>query len=179
MNLQPRLEDDLIILRPLRESDFEALYEVAKDPLIWEQHPISDRYEIEKFSGFFSDSIRSKGALILVEKTGKKVIGSTRFKRLNNVESAIEIGWSFLAREFWGGDYNKSMKNLMLNYAFSIVSDVVFYIDEKNIRSQKAVQKIGGKRIVEPNLRHLMRAGDVDWTYRITKDEWNKRNVNE
>ena len=50
MNLQPTLQNDLIILRPLRENDFEALYEVAKDPLIWEQHPSRERYKREVYS---------------------------------------------------------------------------------------------------------------------------------
>jgi len=111
MNLQPTLENDLIILRPLIEDDFEALYVVAKDPLIWEQHPCWDRYKREVFSEFFKESIRSKGALIIIDKSSNSIIGSTRFKPVNNVENAIEIGWSFLSRYYWGGKYNKSVSN--------------------------------------------------------------------
>ena len=95
MNLQPTLEDDLIILRPLKESDFDLLYSVAKDPLIWEQHPSNDRYKKVVFKEFFKDSLKSRGALIIFEKSSTKVIGITRFKPIHNVESVIEIGWSF------------------------------------------------------------------------------------
>ncbi|MEO1262844.1 MAG: GNAT family N-acetyltransferase [Bacteroidota bacterium] len=174
MNLQPTLADDLITLKPLEKHDFTALYNVAKDPLIWEQHPCHDRFKIDVFTTFFDDSIKSNGALVIVEQSSGKIIGSSRFKKIKNVEGAIEIGWSFLAREYWGGRYNKSMKELMINYAFNFVEDVIFYIGPKNIRSQKAVQKIGGKRITDAHLKHLMKNKGTDWTYRINKKDWRK-----
>jgi len=175
MNLQPTLEDNLIVLRPLIDDDFEELYEVAKDPLIWKQHPCHDRYIKEVYSDFFIDSIKSKGAFVVVEKSSKNIIGSTRFKKINNVENAIEIGWSFLSRDKWGGKFNKSMKKLMINYAFESLDNIIFYIGKKNIRSQKAVQKIGGKKIVESNLKHLIKRSETDWTYRITKENWKNK----
>ena len=175
MNLQPTLEDDLIILRPLHESDLEALYEVAKDPLIWEQHPCKDRYKREVFEELFEDSMKSKGTLIIIEKSSNKIIGSSRFKPVDNVENAIEIGWSFLSRKYWGGTYNKSMKKLMMDYAFEFVDDIIFYIGKDNIRSQKAVEKIGGQRIAEPHLQYLTKRKETDWTYRINKESWNPR----
>lgn len=174
MNLQPTLEDDLIILKPLNEGHFEELYDVAKDPLIWKQHPNYDRYKNEVYSVFFIESIKSKGAFIIIDKITSKVIGSTRFKKTDNVENAVEIGWSFLARDKWGGKYNRSMKKLMLDYAFEFVDDVIFYIGKDNIRSQKAVEKIGGKRIIEPHLKHLIKESEINWTYRINKEDWKK-----
>lgn len=174
MNLQPTLENDLIILRPLSENDFEKLYEVAKDPLIWEQHPNRDRYKREVYSEFFKDSTKSKGALIVIDKASDAIIGSTRFKPVNNVENAIEIGWSFLSRNYWGGRYNKSMKKLMIEYAFRFVEDIIFYIGKDNIRSQKAVEKIGGRRITETHSKHLVKVSKTDGTYRINKSDWEK-----
>jgi RimJ/RimL family protein N-acetyltransferase len=176
VNLQPTLENDLIILRPLRENDFEVLYKVAKDPLIWEQHPNRDRYKRVVYTEFFRDSIESKGALIVIDKSSNSIIGSTRFKPVNNVENAVEIGWSFLSRNYWGGQYNKSMKKLMIDYAFESMEDIIFYIDKNNIRSQKAVEKIGGRRIIETHLKHLIKASKNDWTYRINKEDWKKLN---
>ncbi len=176
MNLQPTLENDLILLRPLIENDFEGLYEVAKDPLIWKQHPCSDRYEREVYSEFFENSIKSKGALIVIEKSKHSIIGSSRFKPVKDVENAIEIGWSFLSRDYWGGNYNKSMKELMINYAFGFVEDIIFYIGKDNIRSQKAVEKIGGRRINGTHLKHLIKVSKTDWTYRINKADWEKVN---
>ena len=173
MNLQPTLEDDLIILRPLEENDFELLYEVAKDPLIWEQHPCKDRFKREVYTDFFKESIESKGALLIVDKVSNKVIGSTRFKPISGVDSAVEIGWSFLSRKYWGGVYNKSMKKLMIDYAFESIEDVIFYIGKENVRSQKAVEKIGGKRLTESH-KHLIKNSESDWTYRINKEDWNR-----
>ena len=174
MNLQPTLQNDLVILRPLRANDFTALYKVAIDPLLWEQHQIKDRYKNEVYTKFFADSIKSKGALIIIDKSSKDAIGSTRFQHLENVANAIEIGWSFISRKYWGGLYNKSIKKLMIDYALGFMTDVVFDIDRNNIRSQKAAEKIGGKRIIGPNLKHLVRFNETDWTYRINKEDWVK-----
>ena len=172
MNLQPTLENELVILRPLKESDFDALYVIAKDPLIWEQHPCKDRYTTNGYKDFFEESIDSGGALIVTDKSTNKVIGSSRFKHIENVQNAIEIGWSFLSREYWGGKYNKSVKKLMIDYAFRFMEDIIFYIGANNIRSQKAVEKIGGQRIVDPKFKHLIKVGDTDWTYRINRNDW-------
>ena len=101
MNLQPTLENEVIYLRPLKNDDYESLYTVAKDPLIWEQHPCSDRYKQKVFEEFFKESIESKGALIVIDKSNDSVIGSSRFKPIRNVDSAVEIGWSFLSRNYW------------------------------------------------------------------------------
>jgi len=146
-DLQVTLENSLLILRPLTEDDFENLYKVASDPLIWEQHPAKERSQREGFKIFFKEAIDSKGAFAVIDPKTGELIGSTRFHRVKEVQNAIEIGWTFLARKYWGGEYNKSMKALMMNYAFKFVENVLFYIHESNFRSQKAVEKLGGKRI--------------------------------
>ena len=148
-NLQPILENDLLILRPLEEKDFEILYQVASDPLIWEQHPAKSRSQREGFETFFKEAIDSKGAFVVINKMTNEIIGSTRFCIINETQNAIEIGWTFLARKYWGGDYNKVLKTLMMEYAFNFVENIVFYINENNLRSQKAIEKMGGKRIVQ------------------------------
>ena len=171
LDLQPTLENDLIILRPLREDDFDSLYQVAKDPLIWEQHPCNDRFKREVYTDFFKESIESKGALLIVDKASNKVIGSTRFKPRNGADTAVEIGWSFLSRKYWGGVYNKSMKKLMIDFAFESIEDVIFYIGKENIRSQKAVEKIGGIRITESKYQRLIKVSQNEFTYRINKND--------
>lgn len=172
MNLQPTLQDELIILRPLQDDDFDLLYEVAKDPLIWELHQFKNRYQISVFTELFADSIKSGGALVAIDRSNNEIIGSSRFKRIDKVDTAVEIGWSFLSRKYWGGRYNGSMKKLMIDHAFEYFSDVIFYVDKYNIRSQKAVTKIGGKRITESTLKHLIKVSDCDWTYRINISDW-------
>jgi RimJ/RimL family protein N-acetyltransferase len=142
-DLQPVLRGQLLHLRPLRNDDFDALFAVAADPLIWEQHPARDRYQPDVFRAFFDEAIASGGALIATDSRDGRVIGGSRYHGYNAEQSEIEIGWTFLARAYWGGKYNGEMKELMLRHAFTFVERVIFLIGAENYRSQRAVEKIG------------------------------------
>ncbi len=144
-DLQPTLKGNLIELRPLTRDDFDALFAAANDPLIWEQHPENDRYQRDVFQGFFDGAIDSKGAFAIIERKSGKIIGSSRYCDLNPAEREVEIGWTFLERAFWGGVYNRELKSLMLDHAFRFVDRVLFVVGEENVRSQKALEKIGAK----------------------------------
>jgi RimJ/RimL family protein N-acetyltransferase len=143
-DLQPNLKGELIELRPLTPEDWEDLFAVASDPLIWEQHPESDRYKEEVFRAFFKGALESGGAFVIIDNQNQEIIGSTRFHGYDPAKSEIEIGWTFVARKYWGGRYNAEMKQLMLDHAFKFVENVVFFVGENNIRSRKATEKIGG-----------------------------------
>jgi RimJ/RimL family protein N-acetyltransferase len=143
-DLQPVLKGALVELRPLRADDFPALYAVAADPLVWEQHPVKDRYEKEAFKDFFHEQLTSGGALLVIDARTGDVIGMSRFHGYDDQRSEIEIGWTFLARSHWGGVYNRELKHLMLRHSFRFVRSVVFLVDPQNRRSQRAVEKIGG-----------------------------------
>jgi RimJ/RimL family protein N-acetyltransferase len=145
-DLQPNLKGELIQLRPLTPEDWDALFAVASDPLIWEQHPESDRYKEDVFKVFFKDALECGGAFVIIDAKSQQMIGSTRFYGYDPEKSEIEIGWTFLARNYWGGCYNRELKELMLAHAFQFVDRVVFYVGENNIRSQKATEKIGAIR---------------------------------
>ncbi len=142
-DLQPTLRGELLTLRPLRPDDFDALFAVASDPLIWEQHPASDRYREDVFREFFREALESGGALVVLNARDGRIIGSSRYFGYNPERSEVEIGWTFLARSHWGGAYNGEMKRLMLDHAFRFVERVVFLIGPHNYRSQRAVEKIG------------------------------------
>lgn len=144
---QPFLKGELLELRPLRPEDFDDLFALAADPLIWEQHPAKDRYQEEHFQTFFRDALESGGTLIAIDTRDGRMIGSSRFHAYNRERSEVEVGWTFLARSHWGGDYNGEMKRLMLQHAFRFVERVVFLVDQHNRRSQRAVEKIGGVRV--------------------------------
>jgi N-acetyltransferase len=146
-DLQPILKGELLELRPLRAEHFADLYAVAADPLIWEQHPSNDRYKEEVFRMFFREAVESGGALLATDCKAGHVIGSSRFHGYDQEKSEIEIGWTFLSRSYWGGIYNAEMKRLMLRHAFKFVTSVIFLIGPQNLRSQRAVEKIGGVRI--------------------------------
>jgi len=168
-DLQPTLENDLLILRPLKTVDFEELYKVASDPLIWQQHPEKNRFQREVFEIFFKEAIDSGGAFAVINKKTGTIIGSTRFTRPRGNQNAIEIGWTFLARSFWGGQYNKSMKLLLIDYAFNFVENILLFVDENNIRSQLAVEKLGGERIIELENQVVDPKKKTNVIYKISK----------
>src|SRR5437762_13352863 len=101
-DLQPTLRGQLLTLRPLRPEHFPELYDVASDPLIWELHPSADRYKPDVFKQYFREALESGGALIVLDATDGRVIGSSRFHGYDESKSEIEIGWTFLARSHWG-----------------------------------------------------------------------------
>jgi len=145
--LQPTLTGTLLELRPLRPEDFDALLKAASDPLIWEQHPETDRYKEEVFRKYFDSAIESGGAFAIIDRKSGRIIGSSRYWNLKPSESEVEIGWTFLERRFWGGRHNGELKSLMLEHAFRFVDRVVFVVGENNRRSQKALQKIGAELV--------------------------------
>jgi RimJ/RimL family protein N-acetyltransferase len=144
---QPTLKGELLQLRPLTRDDYAALYAVASDPLLWEQHPNSDRYQESVFQDLFRGAVACGGALTAIDLRTGKVIGSSRFHGFresgDEPGDEIEIGWTFLARSHWGGRYNAEMKRLMLDHAFRFVGSVVLVIGPQNMRSRRAAEKIG------------------------------------
>lgn len=163
LDLQPTLTGDLLTLRPITADDFADLYAVASDPLLWEQHPASNRYEEGVFRQFFDDAIASGGALVAVDRSDSRVIGASRYHAYDAERREVEIGWSFIARSHWGGPYNAEMKRLMLAHAFQHVDRVVFHVGVNNMRSRRAVEKIGG---VETGIHHDP-SGRVSVVYEI------------
>jgi len=145
-DLQPHLKGELLELRPLATNDWDELFAVASDSLIWEQHPEPDRYTQDVFRTFFKGALESGGAFVIIDQETQQIIGSTRFYGYDQEKSEIEIGWTFLARKYWGGRYNAEMKRLLLNHAFKFVESVVFFVGEDNVRSQKAMEKVGAIR---------------------------------
>lgn len=142
-DLQPHLVGNLIELRPMRPDDWHELFGVAADPLIWEVHPAHDRYKEDSFREYFREGLESGGALVTVERDTGKIIGASRYFWYGPDQNELEIGWTFLARSHWGGVYNGEMKRLMLDYAFRFVERVIFLVGIDNIRSQRAMRKVG------------------------------------
>ena len=146
-NLQPSLSGQKVFLIPLKNEDFNKLYLVASDPLIWEQHPNPDRYKKEVFTNFFEGAMQSGGAFAIMDAITSEIIGSTRFYHFQPQDSSVFIGYTFISRSYWGKGYNQEIKKLMLEYAFQFVDKVYFHVGINNIRSQKAMEKIGGSKV--------------------------------
>ena len=143
---QPVLRGDLLHLRPLRPEDLEPLMAVAADPLIWAQHPAKERGTREGFTRFFAESLATGGALVATAADDGRMLGSSRYFEWDAKARSVEIGWTFLARECWGGVFNRELKTLMLRHAFRWAEQVHFVVADENLRSQRAMEKIGGVR---------------------------------
>ena len=144
-DLQPILAGATLTLRPLHADDFEIVYTAASDPLIWEQHPDRLRYERAVFEDFFASAMASSGAFLVLDNTTGKVIGSSRYYDWDPVKQEVAIGYTFLIRSHWGGTANREMKTLMLDHAFKRARLVWFHVRQNNMRSRKAMAKIGGE----------------------------------
>ena len=146
MDRQPVLEGERLLLRPLREGDWDALYAVAADRELWAVHPSHDRWQEPVFREFFADALAKGGALAVLHKDTDEIIGSSRFQGYDPADGGmVEIGWTFLARRHWGTGLNAEMKRLMLEHAFRFVDRVLFRVGADNVISRKAMTKIGGR----------------------------------
>jgi N-acetyltransferase len=143
--MQPVLSDDLVLLRPMTEADRDPLFAVASDPLIWAIHPAHNRWERAVFDAFFNEGLASNGGLVVIDRATGAAIGSSRYDIRVCEAGEVEIGWTYLAREYWGGQYNRSIKRLMLEHAFTMFGTVIFLVGETNFRSQRALEKIGAR----------------------------------
>lgn len=156
---QPVLEGALVTLRPSTPEDWDALFAVASDPLVWEVHPAHDRWQEPVFRAYFDAGIASGGALTILARETGAVIGSSRFDNWEPEADEIEIGWTYLARAYWGGPYNREIKRLMLDHIHRFVGTAVFTVGVENVRSRKAMEKIGG--VARPGTVDRLMAGEM------------------
>ncbi len=176
MNIQQPLQNYFVKLEPLKATDFEKLFAVASDPLIWEQHPNKDRYKKEVFEVFFKGAMESKGAYIIYDAKTNEVIGSSRYYGLDIEKGSITIGYTFFARSHWGGSFNRAAKEVMMGHAFEYVNEVNFHIGAVNIRSQKAITKLGAQKIGEIEMEYYGETSKLNYIYSITKLNWQIQN---
>jgi RimJ/RimL family protein N-acetyltransferase len=168
-DLQPTLESPVVLLKPLQEEDFEALYKTASDPKIWEQHPNKDRWQREVFKNYFQGAIESGGAFLIIDKPSDEIAGCTRFYDYNAEEKNILIGYTFYAVKFWGTGINPAVKRLMMDYIFQFVDKVHFHIGATNFRSQVAIQRLGATKIGEESVAYYGETPKLNFVYEIVK----------
>ncbi len=169
-----QLQNEWIHLIPLQETDFEELYAVASDPLVWEQHPNKLRYQRDVFQNYFEGALLSKGAFVIRDSKTNEVVGSSRYYDYNETdnsnEASVLIGYTFIGIKFWGKGYNKALKKLMLDYAFQFLDKVYFHIGAFNIRSQRAIEKIGAVKVDEFEVEYYGESSKLNFVYLITKN---------
>ena len=157
MDIKNQLESKNFILRQLNNNDFDLLYNIGKNKNIWEQHPESDRWKREKFNIFFNNGIKNIFGLYgIYDKSKNTIVGSTRYYSYSKKNNSIKIGFTFLTPEYWGTDTNLQIKTLMLGYAFNYVENIYFDIGKNNIRSRKAIEKIGATLHLDADIGNVL-----------------------
>jgi len=170
-DLQPTLNGPRITIRPITEDDWSGLFTAASDPEIWAQHPAADRYQEAVFRQYFDDALESGSAFVFVDREDERIAGSSRYYGLDPAASEIEIGWTFLARDYWGGSYNREIKSLMLAHAFQYVDTVVLWIGVDNVRSRRATEKLGAV-LRDGGHRHREGTDMPHVVYEIQRSQW-------
>lgn len=161
------LQTKHFFLEPLTPKDFDALYAVASDPLMWEQHPEADRWKRSKFQHFFDGATENDlGCFVIKKKRSGRPAGSSRFYGYDEADRCIRIGYTFIARELWGTPANREIKEAMLMRAFNVVDRVFFDIGPQNYRSIAAVKKLGAVFSHDES--------DTKAVYVLSKQQWFK-----
>ncbi len=181
------LENAATILRPLKISDINNLVNIAtedKDLLRFSPKPV---YSESLLTDYIQNAMeernnKSRYYFIIFDKTKNAYAGSTSFLNISNTDSRVEIGATWIGKDFQGTGLNRNCKFLLLSYAFEELGAerVELKTDERNTASRNAIEKIGGK--FEGILRShtLMYDGYRRNTvyYGILKDEWKDLKAN-
>ena len=154
MNIQPILENENVKLVPLTQTDFEELFVV--------------------FENFFQGAMESEGAFKIIDKESNEIAGSTRFYDYSPEDNSIFIGYTFYGTKFWGSKLNPQVKKLMLDYIFQFVDKVNFHVGKDNIRSQKAMEKLGAKKVDEVNVAYAYEPERLNVVFEIKKENYYK-----
>jgi RimJ/RimL family protein N-acetyltransferase len=153
----------------LQASDRGAFVAVASDPLIWEEHPESDRATPEKLEQFFADSLVSGGSLVVTTADGE-IVGGSRFEEPDE-GNRILVDHTFLARPYWTREDYTEVKNLIFDHAFTTFDTVELRVGVDNARTRGAVKDFLGAVYVETVATPL---GDHA-VYELSRDAWAER----
>ena len=173
MMWQPVLEGERLLLQPLQPDDWDALFAVASDREIWAIHPAHDRWQEPVFRAFFDGALANRGAVAVIDKQTGAIVGSSRWQDHDPVDGgSVEIGWTFLARSHWCGLFNPELKRLMLAHAFTHVRRVVFHVGETNLRSRRALEKIGARLTDRTDMTFIAGRDVRHVIYEITRESF-------
>jgi len=180
IDLSPTLENDDVRLSPLTLENYKKLIPIgAQDKLV--QYSPSDIYTSDSLKNYVEISLDQKTRrismpFIIYDKLKQQYAGSTRYMNINWKHKVLEIGSTWIGMEFQGSGINTHLKHLMINHAFEKMNfeKIEFRIDERNIRSRKAVEKLGGvlEGILRKNVYLLDGFKRNTCCYGIIKEEW-------
>jgi len=166
--LQPTLVGETIVVRPMTAHDVEPLYAVASDPLIWAMHPESTRWQRTVFQRFADGALASGGGLVVERRDSGAMIGASRYYEWEPSTRTVVVGFTFLACAHWGDGTNAELKRLMLDHAFTFADAIWFHVGEQNLRSRRAVEKLGATRARTV----VSDSGVASVHYQLLRDVW-------
>ena len=179
------LQGTKVVLLPLEEKHFAGLLEATNIESIWTYLPVPAK-DKDALLLALGEAIAGRVAgtqypFVVVDKATKKIIGSTRFLKLHQEFRNLEIGWTWYLPEYWGTGINDECKLLMLTYCFEVLNTVKVQIvaNDKNMRSRKAIERIGGR--FEGVLRNQVIRYDGKRSsayYSIIDEEWQDVKLN-
>ena len=142
--------------------------------MLWEVHPAWDRYKEPVFRSYFDANLASGGSLTTLERATGAVIGASRYWEVDPATQSVEIGATYLARTHWGSGINHEVKRLMVGHALGAVEAVTFRIGAINIRSRRALEKIGGRLTDRTDMSMIAGVPVEHVIYEITRDEFSR-----
>jgi N-acetyltransferase len=174
------LQTGKVLLRPLSKNDFDSFLELAQDEDAWYYFSLNlaDKNHLRKWTDQASEdrSANTRRPFTIVEKSSNKIAGSVSMGNISMQDLRLEIGWSWLSKNFRGTDINRHAKFCMMKYAFDELNfeRVEFKTDVLNVRARKGLEKIGGKE------EGILRSHMTMWNnrrrdsvyYSILKNEW-------
>jgi N-acetyltransferase len=174
------LEDDNVLLRPVSPGDIDGFRKIFFNNDIW-QHTVSKintEEELKQFIETAPINITNKVlyTFTIIDKNSGEIAGTSSFGNYSENDSCVEIGWSYLGKDFWGTNINTHAKYNLLRYAFEALDlhRVEFKTDDANPRSGRALLKIGCTKegvLRSKNLLHNGRRRDTAY-YSILSSEW-------
>lgn len=175
------LENDRVRIEPLGLLHLEELLPIALNhPTLLKYSPsyFGSKANLEKYiqNALDAREKETRYALAIFDKEKEAFVGSTSFGNVSNHDQRLEIGWTWISKEFQGTGLNKSCKFLLLKYTFETLNfeRIALRTDSRNKQSRKAIEKIGATYEGELRSHMLMLDGFRRSTvcYSIIKKEW-------
>jgi RimJ/RimL family protein N-acetyltransferase len=174
------LENTKVKLIPLQSAHWKALWPIAQQMDLYTYGP-SDVSTIEKLKNYIhvalkEATLQKSVPFIIYNQANNEVVGCTRFGNIDDGNKVLHIGWTWISPAVRGTGFNHQMKFLMLTHAFEtlLFEKVEFRIDERNIASRKAVEKLGASHEGILRKNKIVKNGfrRSSCCYGILREEW-------
>jgi RimJ/RimL family protein N-acetyltransferase len=175
-----QLENDKVLLLPFENPRNQELKEIIFEKEIWEFMGMNMKNEKE-FEKYLTNTIEDKKnricyPFLIIDKKSNRVVGSTRYGYLNIASQKCEIGWTWYGTEFQGTGLNKACKHELLKFGFEKIGfrRIQFSADQENLRSQRAIEKLGAKKEGIFKNNYIAPNGESrnDVYFSIIKEDW-------